>query len=54
MALEGWDTVQNTMEVEGMGPAALDGRHKTTIRASDILELEIPEEGAPVAYMLPT
>lgn len=53
---EDWDTVQpaqNTEEVEGMGPAALDGRDTTTIRAWDLLELEIPEEGTQVAYMPP-
>ncbi|KAH8766516.1 hypothetical protein BGZ57DRAFT_856949 [Hyaloscypha finlandica] len=53
MELEGWDTIQNTIDVEGMGPAALDGRDTTTIRASNILELEIPEEGTQVAYMPP-
>jgi hypothetical protein len=41
------------MDVEGMGPATLDGRDTTTIRASEILELEIPEEGTQVAYMPP-
>ena len=53
MELEGWDTIQNTIDVEGMGPAALDGRDTTTIRASNILELEIPEEATQVAYMPP-
>ena len=53
MAWEGWDTVQpahNTVEMEGIRPPAADGRDKTTIRAWDMLELEIPEEGIEVAY----
>jgi hypothetical protein len=56
MPLVGWDTVQpaqNTVEVEGLCPAVLDGRDKTTIRAWDTLELEIPEEGTQAAYIPP-